>query len=79
MFMNVTPPPTHSYACCLLRYTSLYQSLQPPSPARPAPQVVSVAATFVEVWEEVGALLGELDVLLAFAEAACVAPTPYVR
>ncbi|PNW87821.1 hypothetical protein CHLRE_01g003463v5 [Chlamydomonas reinhardtii] len=42
-------------------------------------QVVSVAATFVEVWEEVGALLGELDVLLAFAEAACVAPTPYVR
>ncbi|KAG2424130.1 hypothetical protein HXX76_014804 [Chlamydomonas incerta] len=42
-------------------------------------QVVSVAATFVEVWEEVGSLLAELDVLLAFAEAACVAPTPYVR
>ncbi|KAG2428869.1 hypothetical protein HYH02_014280 [Chlamydomonas schloesseri] len=42
-------------------------------------QVVSVAATFVEVWEEVGALLAEMDVLLGFAEAACVAPTPYVR
>ena len=35
--MHLTPPtPTPpSYACCLLRYTSLYQSLQPPtSPAQ---------------------------------------------
>ncbi|KAG2483939.1 hypothetical protein HYH03_017259 [Edaphochlamys debaryana] len=42
-------------------------------------QVVSVAATFVEVWEGVAALLAELDVLAAFAEAAVVAPVPYVR
>ncbi|GLC60185.1 hypothetical protein PLESTB_001582900 [Pleodorina starrii] len=42
-------------------------------------QVVSVAHTFVEVWEAVAALLAELDVLLAFAEAAVVAPVPYVR
>ncbi|GFR44787.1 hypothetical protein Agub_g6119, partial [Astrephomene gubernaculifera] len=41
-------------------------------------QVVSVASTFVEVWEAVGALLAEMDVLLAFAEAAAVAPVPYV-
>ncbi|EFJ43623.1 hypothetical protein VOLCADRAFT_96164 [Volvox carteri f. nagariensis] len=42
-------------------------------------QVVSVAHTFVEVWEAVAAILAELDVLLSFAEAADVAPVPYVR
>jgi hypothetical protein len=33
----------------------------------------------VEVWENVSALLAELDVLLGFAELAVNAPTPYVR
>ncbi|GLI63268.1 hypothetical protein VaNZ11_006172 [Volvox africanus] len=42
-------------------------------------QVVVIAHTFVEVWEAVSALLSELDVLLSFAEAAVVAPVPYVR
>ena len=42
-------------------------------------QVVGIAATYVEVWEEVSALLGELDVLAGFAELAACAPTPYVR
>ena len=42
-------------------------------------QVVGVAHTFVEVWENVSALLAELDVLLGFAELAVNAPTPYVR
>jgi len=42
-------------------------------------QVVGVAATFAEVWETVGALLGELDVLAAFADLAANAPLPYVR
>lgn len=38
-----------------------------------------MARTFVVVWEEVGALLAEVDVLLGFAELAACAPTPYVR
>ena len=38
-----------------------------------------MAATFAEVWETVGALLGELDVLAAFADLAASAPLPYVR
>ena len=38
-----------------------------------------MAHTFVEVWENVSALLAELDVLLGFAELAVNAPTPYVR
>lgn len=42
-------------------------------------QVVSVAATFSEVWEAVGGLLTEVDVLAAFAELAVTAPLPYVR
>ena len=42
-------------------------------------QVVSVAATFSEVWEAVGGLLTEVDVLAAFAELAVSAPLPYVR
>ena len=42
-------------------------------------QVVSVAATFSEVWEAVGSLLTEVDVLAAFAELAVTAPLPYVR
>jgi len=41
--------------------------------------VVGVAHTFVEVWEQVSAVLAELDVLLGFAELAANAPTPYVR
>ncbi len=44
-----------------------------------AAQVVGIAATYVGVWEEVSALLGELDVLAGFAELAACAPTPYVR
>ena len=42
-------------------------------------QVIGVAHTFVVVWEEVAALLAELDTLLGFAELAACAPTPYVR
>lgn len=38
-----------------------------------------MAHTFVVVWEQVGALLGELDALAGFAELAACAPTPYVR
>ena len=38
-----------------------------------------MAHTFVEVWEQVSAVLAELDVLLGFAELAANAPTPYVR
>ncbi len=38
-----------------------------------------MAQSFVSVWEVAGALLSELDVLLSFAEAAAVAPVPYVR
>ncbi|KAK9842053.1 hypothetical protein WJX81_006373 [Elliptochloris bilobata] len=42
-------------------------------------QVVGVAATFAEVWETVGALLAELDLLAAFADLAANAPLPFVR
>ncbi|CAG9461697.1 unnamed protein product [Pedinophyceae sp. YPF-701] len=42
-------------------------------------QVVEVAATFVEVWEGVGSVLAELDVLASFAEVSACAPTPFVR
>lgn len=42
-------------------------------------QVISVAQTFCAVWETVGTLLAELDLLAAFADLAVNAPTPYVR
>ncbi|KAL4440412.1 hypothetical protein ABPG75_003413 [Micractinium tetrahymenae] len=42
-------------------------------------QVVSVAATFGEVWRHVSATLAQLDLLAAFAEVAAAAPAPYVR
>ncbi|KAH7624522.1 hypothetical protein Ndes2526B_g00726 [Nannochloris sp. 'desiccata'] len=42
-------------------------------------QVVGVAATFAEVWQRVGVLLAELDVLCGFADVAVSAPRPYVR
>ena len=42
-------------------------------------QVVGVASTFSEVWERVGTLLAELDVLCAFADVTVSAPRPYVR
>lgn len=42
-------------------------------------QVVSVAATFCEVWEGVAATIAEVDVLAGFAELAVSAPLPYVR
>lgn len=42
-------------------------------------QVVTVAATFVEVWEHVAGLVAELDALLGFAEVAVTAPGTYVR
>jgi len=42
-------------------------------------QVVSVAHTFVEVWEGVAALLAEVDVLAGFADLAVNAPAAYVR
>lgn len=40
---------------------------------------MSVAQTFCEVWETVGGLLAELDLLAAFADLAVNAPTSYVR
>ena len=42
-------------------------------------QVVSVAHTFVEIWETVAGLLAELDVLLGFADLAVTAPSRYAR
>ncbi len=42
-------------------------------------QVVTVAATFVEVWERVAGILAELDALLGFAQVASTAPGVYVR
>ena len=42
-------------------------------------QVVSVAATFCEVWEGVTSLIAEVDVLAGFAELATSAPVAYVR
>lgn len=37
-----------------------------------------MAATFIHIWERVGEVLAELDVLVSFAHAAATAPTPYV-
>eukprot|EP00850_Spirogloea_muscicola_P021534 SM000253S09023 [mRNA] locus=s253:74481:80442:+ [translate_table: standard] len=42
-------------------------------------KVVEVAATFLEIFESVAALVAELDVLLSFADLSISAPTPYVR
>ncbi|KDD72998.1 MutS domain V, partial [Helicosporidium sp. ATCC 50920] len=42
-------------------------------------QVVGVAATFVPLWDEVGSVLADLDVLAALAEVAASAPLPYCR
>lgn len=44
-----------------------------------AVQVRDVAATFLSIWERVGDLIAELDVLASFAHAATAAPTPYCR
>eukprot|EP00803_Ostreobium_quekettii_P007490 evm.model.scf_227.6 EVM.evm.TU.scf_227.6 scf_227:67170-78839(-) len=52
-----------------------YQEIQ----AELVTQVVEVAHTFVEIWEQVGAILGELDVLAGFADLAASAPCPYIR
>ena len=38
-----------------------------------------MAQTFCQVWETVGSLLAELDLLAAFADLATNAPTPYAR
>lgn len=58
-----------------LKLTEEYSNTQKELVAK----VVEVAATFVEVFEGVAALLAELDVLLSFADLAVSAPTPYVR
>ncbi|GAX83908.1 hypothetical protein CEUSTIGMA_g11332.t1 [Chlamydomonas eustigma] len=42
-------------------------------------QVVSVAQTFVEVWDGISSLIAELDVLVGFADLTVTAPCPYVR
>jgi len=42
-------------------------------------EVVAVAQTFCEVWETVGGILGELDLLAGFADLSVIAPTPYIR
>lgn len=42
-------------------------------------EVRDVAATFLNIWERVGDLIAELDVLASFAHAATSAPTPYCR
>lgn len=41
-------------------------------------QVRDVAATFIHIWEHVGEVIAELDVLVSFAHAAATATTPYV-
>lgn len=55
--------------------TAQYEELQ----AELVSQVISVARTFVEIWEEVAMVVGELDVLAAFADLAVSAPCPYIR
>jgi DNA mismatch repair protein MSH2 len=42
-------------------------------------QVRDVASTYVQVWEVVGELLAELDVLASFADVASSSPAPFVR
>ncbi|KAL4566420.1 hypothetical protein LXL04_030535 [Taraxacum kok-saghyz] len=42
-------------------------------------KVVETSATFSEVFEGLGNLLAELDVLLSFADLAASSPTPYTR
>lgn len=42
-------------------------------------RVLGVVATFSEVFENVGAILSELDVLASFADLAVSSPSPYVR
>ena len=49
------------------------------NPTRLHGQVVSVASSFAEVWEGVGGLLAELDLLAGFAALGTSAPIPYVR
>ncbi|KAI7732484.1 hypothetical protein M8C21_024203 [Ambrosia artemisiifolia] len=52
-----------------------YKSCQKELVAR----VVTTAATFSEVFEDLAKLLSELDVLLSFADLAASSPTPYTR
>eukprot|EP01018_Ginkgo_biloba_P026125 Gb_33909 [translate_table: standard] len=59
------------YAKLLDEYTSSQREL--------VGRVVQTAATFTEVFEVLGNLLSELDVLLSFADLAVSCPTPYVR
>lgn len=42
-------------------------------------EVVAIAASYSPVFDSIGTLLARLDVVLAFAEVALHAPTPYVR
>lgn len=51
----------------------------PPAQELAPVQVRDVAATFLNIWERVGDLIAELDVLASFAHAATSAPTPYCR
>ena len=73
--MKFTNRPLRQAAERLQKLSSDYDSRQ----ATLVSQVVSVAATFVEVWERVASLLSRLDVLCAFADVAISAPRPYVR
>jgi DNA mismatch repair protein MSH2 len=59
----------------LQRLSSEYNSKQ----AKLVSQVVAVAATFSQVWENVSGILAELDVLCGFSELSISAPTQYVR
>ena len=61
------PPPP---ACCLLRYTSLYQSLQPPNPATPRarPEVMTVGLKTVRELVLRCPLVMEADLLTDLAQ-----------
>eukprot|EP00889_Picochlorum_renovo_P007921 jgi/Picre1/34951/NNA_002417.t1 len=59
----------------LQRLSSEYNTKQ----SKLVSQVIDVAATFTEVWENVSSVLSELDVLCGFAELSTTAPIQYVR
>lgn len=68
-------------SCCdqLCRCAGAGRPWRAKSPRPGGLQVRDVAASFVNIWERVGDLLADLDVLASFAHAATVAPTPYCR
>lgn len=81
-------PRTRHGRACEERTTSLLVRNRCLTTASPAPpkdtrhallQVRDVASTYVQVWEVVGELLAELDVLASFADVATSSRPPFVR